>query len=272
MRYTILDPTGNVTALVESAVAICDQPRVADAIMEAHPEVEQVGFVSLEGMGPGIDVGMRMAGGEFCGNATMSTAALFAERRLAMATGDEVSVIVRVSGTDRPLEVRLRREEAGFYTAAVMMPEALSHEMPTLAFDGSCARVPLVLMQGISHLIIESDCEYFWLLESPAAAEAAVRQFAEEIGSDGLGLMFFDGTADGGVLTPLVYVPRANTCFWEHSCASGTSAAAMYLARRLNSRIDASFEEPGGILAVTSEPAGQTWLKGSVRIVSDHEL
>jgi diaminopimelate epimerase len=84
--------------------------------------------------------------------------------------------------------------------------------------------------------------------------------------------MFFDGTADGGVLTPLVYVPRANTCFWEHSCASGTSAAAMYLAHLLNSRIDASFEEPGGILAVTSEPAGQTWLKGSVRIVSDHEL
>ena len=272
MRYTILDPTGNVTALVESAVAICDQPRVADAIMEAHPEVEQVGFVSLEGMGPGIDVGMRMAGGEFCGNATMSTAALFAERRLNLTTGDEISVMVRVSGTDRPLEVRLRREEAGFYTAAVMMPEALSYEMPTLAFDGSCARVPLVLMQGISHLIIESDCEYFWLLESPAAAEAAVRQFAEEIGSDGLGLMFFDGTADGGVLTPLVYVPRANTCFWEHSCASGTSAAAMYLARRLNSRIDASFEEPGGILSVTSEPAGQTWLKGSVCIVSVHEL
>ena len=272
MRYTILDPTGNVTALVESAHAIDAQPRVADAIMEGHPEVEQVGFVSYEGMEPGVDVDMRMAGGEFCGNATMSAAAWFAERKLALATGDEVSVVVRVSGTDRPLEVRLRREGAGFYTAAVLMPEALSHEVLELAFEGVSARVPLVLMQGISHLIIEADCDLFSLLETPGAAEAAVRQFAGEIGSDGLGLMFFDGKADGGVLTPLVYVPGANTCFWEHSCASGTSATAMYLARLVNARVDASFEEPGGILSVTSEPAGQTWLKGSVRIVSEHVI
>ena len=272
MRYTILDPTGNVTALVESAHAIDAQPRVADAIMEGHPEVEQVGFVSYAGMEPGVDVGMRMAGGEFCGNATMSVAAWFAERKLALSTGDEVSVVVRVSGTDRPLEVRLRREGAGFYTAAVLMPEALSHEVLELAFEGVSARVPLVLMQGISHLIIEADCDLFSLLETPGAAEAAVRQFAGEIGSDGLGLMFLRHEGSERALRPLVFVPGADTCFWERSCASGTSACGMLEASHRGAAVDVSFSEPGGILRVTSEAGGQTWLYGRVREMERCEL
>ena len=46
LRYYIFDPTGNITALVESEVAIADQPAVASCIMEQHPDVEQVGFVT----------------------------------------------------------------------------------------------------------------------------------------------------------------------------------------------------------------------------------
>ena len=66
MRYRIFDPTGNVTALVEDAVEPALQPEAAAEIMRVHPEVEQVGFVSLNGALPSL----RMAGGEFCGNAS----------------------------------------------------------------------------------------------------------------------------------------------------------------------------------------------------------
>ena len=48
LRYSIWDPTGNITALVESAVAVGEQPAAAAALMERHPTVEQVGFVELE--------------------------------------------------------------------------------------------------------------------------------------------------------------------------------------------------------------------------------
>ena len=41
LRYSIIDPTGNITALVEDEVAVADQPRVASRIMALHPQVEQ---------------------------------------------------------------------------------------------------------------------------------------------------------------------------------------------------------------------------------------
>ena len=43
LHYCLFDPTGNITALVESAVDVPDQPAVAAGIMCRHPEVEQVG-------------------------------------------------------------------------------------------------------------------------------------------------------------------------------------------------------------------------------------
>ena len=72
MRYSVFDPTGNITALVRDPVAPLQQPVIAAGIMRKHPEVEQVGFVSFDGALPAL----RMAGGEFCGNASMSAAAL----------------------------------------------------------------------------------------------------------------------------------------------------------------------------------------------------
>ena len=44
LRYSILDPTGNITAIVESPVEIARQPELASRIMRLRPEVEQVGL------------------------------------------------------------------------------------------------------------------------------------------------------------------------------------------------------------------------------------
>ena len=77
IRYRILDPTGNITALVYGDVEIGRQPSFAAGLMRRHPEVEQVGFLRLPP--PGGDrtgAELRMAGGEFCGNASMSAAML----------------------------------------------------------------------------------------------------------------------------------------------------------------------------------------------------
>ena len=41
IEYCVFDPTGNITALVESKVDVADQPAVASAIMDAEPDVEQ---------------------------------------------------------------------------------------------------------------------------------------------------------------------------------------------------------------------------------------
>ena len=253
MRYRIFDPTGNITALVEETVAVSQQPSVAAAIMQKHPNVEQVGFVSLGGDLPSL----RMAGGEFCGNASMSTAALIAmERNLSLPA----TVMLRVSGAPEAVAVRLEQREGETFRAAVRMPAARSVQKRPFTFANVTDDLTIVQMDGISHILIEPKSPFFALLTDHAAAESAVRQWCAELCADGLGLMFLSVDA----LTPLVFVPGCDTVFWETSCASGTAAVGMALAAETGEKMDRDFTEPGGSLRVESDPqTGETWLHGT---------
>ena len=126
LRVSIFDPTGNITALVESPVAPEEQSAAAARIMERFPQVEQVGFVRLP-QETAAPVELRMAGGEFCGNASMSAAALSLLRRGSAADeGTWETLRLRVRGVSREVEVRLRRETAESFCASVRMPFVLS--------------------------------------------------------------------------------------------------------------------------------------------------
>lgn len=257
MQYRIFDPTGNVTALVEDAVEPALQPSVASEIMKKHPEVEQVGFVSLDGELPTL----RMAGGEFCGNASMSAAALFAiEKDWPVPAVIELSV----SGAPEMVAVRLEQRQGETFRAAVRMPAAKTVKSRSFSYEALRGELTVVQMEGISHILILPHSPFFSLRSDRASAEAAVRQWCGELNADGLGLLFVSGDK----LTPLVYVPGSNTVFWETSCASGTAAAGMALALRTGKRIDRTFTEPGGCLRVVSDPeTGETWLHGSTKLI-----
>ena len=251
MRYVICDPTGNVTALVTDAVPVGDQPDVAQRIMAAHPEVEQVGFVDFDGA-----PALRMAGGEFCGNASLCAAALYANMRDA---GAEV-VRLGVSGATDPVEVRLGQMRGTRREAAVRMPPALGVKNHVLSFAGLSDSVPVVHMEGISHVVIDCASELHALAGRRGDAERAVRAWCEELAVAGLGVMFLEGEGQRLRCTPLVYVPASNTVYWEHSCASGTAAVGVCLGQSL------TLSEPGGTLRVEQASDG-TWLHGSVRIL-----
>lgn len=279
MRYSILDPTGNITALVEDVVPICDQPSVAAGIMRLHPDVEQVGFVLFTPSDP-IQAHLRMAGGEFCGNATMCAAALFAERTNKTLLAKEAAhvgemhetpetpreVLVESSGADDRLTVRLRSESTDSFSSSLHMPKALGIEMRDFSLPNLHAALPLVRMPGISHIVIERSSPFYDLRNTRTEAERIVCQWSHDLGVDGLGLMFLEDT---GNLEPLVYVCKSNTTFWEHSCASGSSAVGMYLATKAQSRVDVTLHEPGGNLRVVSDPVSETTvLHGHVRIMA----
>ncbi len=282
MEYCVFDPTGNITALVETAVDIADQPAAAARIMDLEPDVEQVGFVTYAdddaaaaGEAP---VSLRMAGGEFCGNATMCTAALYMIRK--NMPGSAV-VRVRVSGAAEPLEVRLMRKDAAGFDAAVTMPPAIGIDELKLSdsklYESSSISLPVVRMQGIAHVIIEPDSGFFGLKDDPALAEILLREWCGLLGAECMGMMFLDeGGARGSgesftmrTLIPLVYVPGADTMFWENSCASGSAAAGIYLAAQAGTPVDVVFDEPAGRLRVESDPlANKTVLHGSVILTS----
>ncbi|MBQ9316762.1 MAG: hypothetical protein IJ203_08070 [Atopobiaceae bacterium] len=274
LRYAILDPTGNVTALVRDPVEIACQPVVARQVMDRHPEVEQVGFVSGAASDPLAQAELRMAGGEFCGNATMSAAALHAiQAGVAPAPGEApVTVWMRASGAAEPVEVRLSAAADG-YEADVRMPEALGVRLTAFSHEGLKGQLPLVLMEGISHVVTETVSPFYELLGDRPRAERAVRTWCHELGADGLGLMFLEGDAPVCQLTPLVYVPGGDTVFWENSCASGSAATGRYLAERTGEPVSLDLQEPGGTLHVSCDvAAGQTWLHGAVRLVGKHLL
>ena len=292
-QYSILDPTGNITALVESPVAICRQPEAAGALMQLHPEVEQVGFVRFYKVGEtgadpagdafgrdGIAGELRMAGGEFCGNASMCAAVLCHLRRQeegcrsGQKPGDEISCMdmpvirLQVSGADRPVEVDLSCKPDGSFRAVLEMPPALDITEDALQLSSLSGQLPVVRMEGISHVIIEENTVFYSLLRDKDMAEAAVREWCGTLRADGLGLMFLESTGDRYKMTPLVYIPGSGTLFWEHSCASGSAAAGMYLARKYGRTVSAELWEPGGILRTESDPeSGTTKLEGTVRVV-----
>lgn len=271
IRYAIFDPTGNITALVEDAVDEGAQPDVARRLMGLHPEVEQVGFVSGMGQegvraGEGPQLRLRMAGGEFCGNASLCAAALCVLRSASRRRDHRVRLAV--SGTTDVVEVRLRRDMPGLFFGSIRMPSSRAIERIVLRAAGLSCEVPVVHLEGISHALIEQDSPFFSLLRDRLEAERAARSWCAELAVAGLGLMFSQGEGPMQRLTPLVYVPIADTLFWESSCASGSAALGMHLATSRGSAVEVALDEPGGSLQVRSDPCdGTTWLSGRVRHV-----
>ena len=266
LRYSIFDPTGNITALVESVVPEKDQPSVAAAIMARHTAVEQVGFLRLPA-GGGERPALRMAGGEFCGNASMSAAALWALRR----GFDRGECSLRVSGAESAVSVRLRRETEGSFAAAVHMPPAGQIMEKECVISGRRGGLSCVYMEGITHAVITPASAFFALKDDRPAAERAVRTLCAALGANCLGLMFLEEETPRCRLTPLVWVPASGTLFWENSCASGSAAVSMALARTLKRTVALDLDEPGGRLRAESDPkTGETWLHGRTKLLGEY--
>ncbi|MBR0040749.1 MAG: hypothetical protein IJP64_05160 [Oscillospiraceae bacterium] len=267
-RVSIFDPTGNVTALVEDEIEISAQSAFAAAVMERFPEVEQVGFVRLPANGERI--ALRMAGGEFCGNAAMSAAALLLLRR-GLESDDRQRVMIDFSGVGEAVEVRLRREEKNLFRSSVRMPPAREITEMSVSVGGVEETLPLVRMQGISHVLVTPASRFFAMREDRTAAEETARGLCQALGADALGLMFLEGEAPRCRLTPLVFVPGSGTVFWERSCASGSAAAAMALSACRGEPVRLEFSEPGGTLSAESDVSrGETWLFGTTRLIEEN--
>ena len=246
--YSLLDPTGNLTLLAETPVPPAAQPRTARALMDREPGAEQAGFLTRDEEGPCL----RMAGGEFCGNASMCAAMLYLRRR-----GREAGTVrVRVSGTTRPVEVAIAPGPGGA-RGTVTMPPPLSLAPVTLPGG---RRLPAARFAGICHVLVEEA------LPVPEA-EALARALCLSLGAEALGLMLLDRGALS--LRPLVFVPGAGTLFWESSCASGTAAVGALLAARAGKRVTLALSQPGGVLEIDADPAGRLLLTGTVRVLKD---
>jgi diaminopimelate epimerase len=253
VHYVILDPTGNLTALVTSWGGKEDEEEITARLMR---ESEQVAYLEPPAE-PGALAYVRLMGGEFCGNAAMAAAGWLIRNRLQ--AGQEMTVPIEVSGAQGVLFCRIRGVENGF-EGTVEMPRVL--EIRPVEIDG--IRLTEVRTEGITHLIREEK----ETLEKDKA-EALLLGFAEKTGVQAAGLM--DRNPETGFMKPLVYVRASHTLVWETACGSGTAAVgAMEAWRRGSGAVTTAVPQPGGILraeAVAEQgTVSEIRITGTVRI------
>lgn len=210
----IVNPGGNVTAVVFDEVPVSQRLEVNNAILAGHSLVEQVLFVerhenSIHG---------QMAGGEFCGNAARSLGYILAEGRISQqnftVSGLTVSVFV----------------EAGVNRAKLLVDLCIQHEMRP--YKNTIA--PVVHLDGISHVVLlSSDPLYAQFYAKALEGKSSLCSVFGELGLlnyPACGLLFVEEKEELK-LTPYVYVRAINTLYAETACASGSIAVTSLLGK-----------------------------------------
>lgn len=230
-EYTVavLDPAGNVTAIVCSDVPAAERARVAAQILRL-PElgIEQVAFLTEPRSGG--EIRLEMMGGEFCGNALRCAGFYQALRNGAQGKS---CVLAEISGADGVQPVMADTAEG---TASTVMPLPLSVQ-PAGWADVQAARVTFA---GITHFVIDCAQPDETLVQRAIAA-------APE--ASAVGAIFLDRAH--GSIKPVVFVRETASCVAENSCASGSVATAVVLTADFADGItEIGIGQPGGTLEV----------------------
>lgn len=232
--YYVINPTENITILVETPVKKELQPFVASELLRREKRGEQVGFIEKSDE---YDICVRMAGGEFCGNAAISAAALYLKENPFKS---EISVYLSGKSV---LVKPIQNSHSKFKFSAYIQNTALVGDV-SFETANKQYKFPLVSLEGISHIIAEKSFVDF-------DPEKAVKQICNDINTSALGIMMLEKSTN--TLTPLVFVPESNTLYWENSCASGTAALGAYLFYETGKKVSLDVNEPGGTLNISAD-------------------
>lgn len=242
LTYYKFNPTGNITLIVETPVPRESQSRIAAQLMELEKDAEQVGFLEPASSECAL-ARLQMMGGEFCGNASICTASLLYGMLYPDSDGEK-RICLEVSGVPELVGVSVTADGDGSFIGTVDMPfpEAV---YDFTFFDGfDTYTFPLVRFPGIAHAIITKPF-------SPELARRLIADWCRQAKAEALGLMFFNESARK--LDPFVYVASTDTAVWESSCASGTTAAAVWMSRLRRKAVKLSLHEPGGMLTAEAQ-------------------
>lgn len=274
LNYVKMNPVENMTIFIMDKVPRASHMKIANRLMDYNNlHGEQVGFIEEPTSEEGKAINtlrLQMMGGEFCGNATRSLAALAVHNNLIEVEkkGNKREIYLEVSGMDGLIQCTVEStERENVYYSSVEMP--LPTNISDIVMNYNDEDIPLTRVDfpGITHFIVDGskvdDGEKFFLI---------VKNQMEKEVFDAFGIMFYDfGTR---FLTPLVYVRSTDSKYWERSCGSGTCALGAALAFKENKSIKEEVSQPGGKLEVNilADDSGKmiaVTLNGEVEIVSE---
>lgn len=229
MRYSILRPGGNDTALVFGIEKNLEKRKqINNEIMSQNPNVEQVGFVNLDKSSPEL----MMAGEEFCGNATRSTAWLVLDGKLG-------EIKIKVSGVNSKLNAGVDNQG----NAWAQMPIFPEKDKVKSNPNGSS----VVSMEGITHVVVQD----IYTEKNPEELKRIAFSILQKEGLDNsvaaAGVMFISKSDKGIKLRPVVWVRDIQTLFYESACGSGTTAVGLLEAQKENGSVSLSVIQPSGM-------------------------
>ena len=252
IRYVLLNPTGNLTCLVLDPVAKWERKDVTAYLMN---RCEQVGYL-MASEKPGALARLQMMGGEFCGNASMATAAFLA-RENGLGEGEETVITLEVSGMGNLLPCSVRHVHDG-WRGTIDMP--LIRTVEEIRIDEE--KLIAVTLPGMIHLIMEGT------ETERKRAEILIRKAAGIIQAPAIGLLQWEEKTQ--TMIPLIYVRESGTLVWETACGSGSTAIAGWKALQTGESKQMSVSQPGGILTVDVEMKDKTFqtirLTGNIQI------
>lgn len=273
LRFVKVNPVENMTIFIMDEVNSAQHISVANKLMDySNIHGEQVGFIenprSLKGKSLNT-LRLQMMGGEFCGNATRSLAALMVHHKLDSIneSAEGFNVTLEVSGSEELLECLVRPTDVeNIYYSQVSMPLPTRTSNTNILFEDKLIDLIRIDFPGISHFIVEASLisdkeEFFNTLK--------IKMSKEDF--DAFGIMFYD--SKDSFLEPLVYVKATDSKFWERSCGSGTSALGVALAIKNKMNTKEKVKQPGGDLEVKVDivdgQIAKVYLDGKVEIVAE---
>ena len=248
MNYIVANPTGNITVLVTDPVDMKDRNEVTRAMFEAVPTCEQVGYV-VAPLSANADVRLEMMGGEFCGNASLSTAAYYVmkngllDRENMTNETSPCHVLMECSGVEEPFECVITRldtmEDTGtvpMFTGTLAMPAPVKIEYA----DGH----PVVFLPGIAHMIVPAD------RFTRRQIENNIKDYAARYDVDAFGVLRWDESKQ--FMEPCVYVKGFETLIWEHGCATGSTCLGYWRYKSAGQTMT-EVNQPGGMIKIENK-------------------
>lgn len=260
-QITIVRPGGNDTALVKGIIQKNQRKKINDQIMQRFPNVEQVGF--YEYYPTEKNARLEMAGGEFCGNAIRSLAFL-------LLNGKKGELKMKVSGTKKILYTGSKRKNTSYAQMPIPSDARSIKRLSNVLF--------LINLEGITHLIY---------LQNKKQAPEKLKEQAKELlkrndllySKKAAGVMFVSNISQNKMkVDPVVWVRDIKTLFYETSCASGSTAIALWKAkeRKQNSSIYKILQPSGKYLTVSVEKNLVSFrnavISGSIEVLLSKEV
>ncbi len=241
LRFVKASPCRNTTVFVEDDVPLAMRAEIARLVMsEEVLAAEQVGFL-VSPLSRDSALRVEMAGGEFCGNASLALGALAVSRGIR-AAGTPFSV--ECSGSPGPLRVSAEPGSKGRWHGRIEVPLSAKVSVVDFSASGVTYRGAAVELPGICHFCLETD------RLSKETYDGLLARLTERFSSDAYGIIPYRAESEGTYsIRPYVAVPAANSFVFEQACGSGSIALGHWMAQSEGlSRLEVL--QPGGTIRV----------------------